>query len=87
MELLTLLIVGLVAGLLASALVSGGGYGVAGDVAIGIVGAVIGNWLFRTLGLAAPVGGLGGTIVVALIGSIVFLILLRVVRRGLRGVA
>ena len=81
MDLLTWLIVGLVAGLLAS-MVMGGGFGIIGDIIIGIVGAFIGGWLFRALGISSPLGGLAGTILVAFIGAVVLLFLLRLIRRG-----
>lgn len=76
MEILTWLIVGLVAGVLASLLVGGSGYGIVGDIVVGIVGAFIGGWLFRAAGWSAPWGGLAGTIFVAFIGAIVLLLIL-----------
>ncbi|HEY0997111.1 MAG TPA: GlsB/YeaQ/YmgE family stress response membrane protein [Gemmatimonadaceae bacterium] len=79
MDLLTWLIVGLVAGVLAS-FVMGGGFGLVGDIIIGIVGAFIGGWIFRSLGVATPLGGLAGTILVAFIGAVVLLFLLRLIR-------
>lgn len=82
MDLLTLIIVGLVAGLLASFAVGGVGYGLLGDIVIGIVGAFVGSWLFSALGIQVPFAGLGGTIFVAFIGAVVLLLLLRVIRRG-----
>lgn len=72
--------IGLIAGWLAS-LVVGGGFGLLGDIIVGIVGAFIGGILFRALGTSAPFGGLAGTIFVAFIGSVVLLLLLRLVRR------
>lgn len=83
MDLLTWLIVGLVAGVLAS-MVMGGGYGLIGDIVIGIVGAFIGGWIFRTLGARVPIGGLGGVILVAFIGAVVLLFVLRLIRRSSR---
>ncbi len=80
MDLVTWLIVGLVAGLLASFVV-GGGFGLIGDILIGIAGAFIGGWLFRVLGVHTPFAGLGGTIFVAFVGAVVLLFLLRLVRR------
>jgi uncharacterized membrane protein YeaQ/YmgE (transglycosylase-associated protein family) len=80
MELLTWIIVGLVAGVLAS-LVMGGGFGIIGDIVIGILGAFVGAWIFRALGVTSPFGGLGGTIFVAFIGAVVLLFLVRLVRR------
>jgi uncharacterized membrane protein YeaQ/YmgE (transglycosylase-associated protein family) len=81
-ELLTWLIVGLVAGLLASFVMGGTGMGLLGDIVIGILGAFVGGWLFRTLHITAPFGGLGGTIFVAFIGAVVLLFVIRMVRRG-----
>ena len=80
MSLLTWLIVGLVAGVLASMLMGGTGYGLVGDIIIGIVGAFVGGWLFSALGVASPLGGLAGTILVAFIGAVVLLFLLRMLR-------
>ncbi|HEX8821273.1 MAG TPA: GlsB/YeaQ/YmgE family stress response membrane protein [Archangium sp.] len=74
------LFVGLIAGWLASAVV-GGGYGVVGDIVIGIVGAFLGGWLFRALGVHAPGSGIVGTIVVAFVGAVVLLLLLRALHR------
>jgi uncharacterized membrane protein YeaQ/YmgE (transglycosylase-associated protein family) len=74
------LFVGLIAGWLASAVV-GGGYGIVGDIVVGIVGAFLGGWLFRALGVSAPGSGLVGTIVVAFVGAIVLLLLLRALHR------
>ena len=84
MTLLTWLIVGLVAGLLASLVMGGTGLGLVGDIVIGILGAFVGGWLFRTLGVTAPFGGLGGTIFVAFVGAVVLLLIIRVIRRGSR---
>ena len=72
---------GLIAGWLASALV-GGGYGVIGDIVVGIVGAFLGSLIFRGLHLSAPFHGLPATIFVAFIGAVVLLLLLRLVHRS-----
>lgn len=81
MDLLTWLIVGLIAGVLASLVMGGSGYGIIGDIVIGIVGAFVGGLLFDLLEVAPPFGGLPGTIFVAFIGAVVLLFLLRLVRR------
>ena len=80
MDLLTWLIVGLVAGVLASYVV--GGIGLLGDILIGMVGAVVGGWLFARLGITVPLGGLAGTIFVAFIGAIILLVIVHAVRRA-----
>lgn len=82
MDLLTWLIVGLIAGVLASLVMGGTGYGLIGDIIIGIVGAFVGGWLFKTLGVTTPFGGLAGVIFVAFIGAVVLLFLLRLIRRS-----
>jgi uncharacterized membrane protein YeaQ/YmgE (transglycosylase-associated protein family) len=79
--LLIWLVVGLVAGWLASAVV-GGGLGVGGDIVIGIVGSFLGGLIFRTAHIATPFHGVVGTIFVAFVGAVALLLVLRLVRRG-----
>lgn len=81
MDLLTWLIVGLVAGLLASFVMGGTGLGLIGDIIIGICGAFVGSWVLRALNVHVPVGGLGGTILVAFIGAVLLLFIIRILRR------
>jgi len=83
MSILTWIIVGLVAGLLASFVV-GGGLGIIGDIIVGILGAFVGGWILSKLGAGSPFGGLAGTIFTAFIGAVVLLFLLRVLSRGRR---
>jgi uncharacterized membrane protein YeaQ/YmgE (transglycosylase-associated protein family) len=75
--LLIWLIVGLIAGWLAGLLVRGGGYGLVGDIVIGILGAIIGSLLFGVLKLHIPVAGIAGTIIVAFVGAVILILLLR----------
>jgi uncharacterized membrane protein YeaQ/YmgE (transglycosylase-associated protein family) len=82
MTFLTWIIVGLIAGVLASLVMGGTGYGLIGDIIIGIVGAFVGGWLFSVLGVASPLGGLPGTILVAFVGAVVLLFVLRLIRRA-----
>ncbi len=82
MDILTWLIVGLIAGVLASLVMGGTGYGLVGDIVIGIVGAFVGGWLFRTLGVTSPLGGIAGVILVAFVGAVVLLFVIRLIRRG-----
>ena len=56
MTILTWIIVGLVAGVLASLVMGGTGYGLIGDIIIGIVGAFVGGWIFNSLGVVVAVG-------------------------------
>lgn len=80
MEILTWLIVGLIAGVLASLIVGGSGYGILGDIVVGIIGAFLGGWVFMEAGWAAPWGGLAGTIFVAFIGAVILLVILHLIR-------
>ncbi|MHC1713298.1 MAG: GlsB/YeaQ/YmgE family stress response membrane protein [Solidesulfovibrio sp.] len=77
--LLWFLLVGLIAGWLAGVLVKGGGFGVVGDIAVGIIGAVIGGFLFSAVGIG--VGGFLGSIIVATVGAVILIFLLRLIRR------
>jgi len=81
MGLLTWIIVGLIAGVLASLIMGGTGYGIIGDIIIGIAGAFVGGWLFAKLGVSSAFAGLAGTIFVAFIGAVVLLLILRMIRR------
>jgi uncharacterized membrane protein YeaQ/YmgE (transglycosylase-associated protein family) len=72
--------VGAIAGYLAS-LVVGTGFGVLGDIVIGVVGAFLGGWIFQSLGWHAPFGGIAGTVVIAFVGAVLLMLMLRVVRR------
>ena len=74
------LFIGLIAGWLASAVV-GGGYGIVGDIVVGIVGAFLGGWLFRALGASAPGSGIVSTIIVAFVGACLLLLILRAIHR------
>jgi len=86
MTFLTWIIVGLVAGVLASLVMGGTGYGLIGDIIVGIVGAFVGGWIFASLGVSSPWGGLPGTIFIAFIGAVVLLFLLRLIRGARRTV-
>jgi uncharacterized membrane protein YeaQ/YmgE (transglycosylase-associated protein family) len=79
MDILTWVIVGLVAGLLASLLVGSGG-GILIDIVIGVLGALIGGWLFTAAGWHVPFAGIAGTIFVAFIGSVILLVVLQLIR-------
>lgn len=81
MNLIWFLLVGLIAGWLAGVLVKGGGFGVVGDLVVGVVGALIGGFIFGTLGVSWG-GGLLGSIVVATLGAVVLLFIVRLIRRG-----
>ena len=75
------LVVGLIAGFLAS-LVMRGGYGIVGDIIVGIVGAIIGGFLASLVGLGSSC--LIGTIIIAFIGACILIAILRAVSGGFR---
>ena len=79
--LLIILFVGLIAGWLAGELVAGGGFGLIGDIAIGIVGAIVGTWLLPQLGIHIA-SGLVSAIIVATIGAVILLLLVGLARGG-----
>ncbi len=79
MYLLWFLIIGVVAGWLAGQITRGHGFGLLGDLVVGIIGALVGGFVFRLFGLGAY--GLLGSLVCATVGAVVLLWLLRVLRR------
>ena len=79
MNVIWFLIVGVIAGWLAGLLVKGGGFGLIGDLVVGIIGALIGGLLFGG-GLLG--GGVLGSILVATIGAVILLVVLRVIKRA-----
>jgi uncharacterized membrane protein YeaQ/YmgE (transglycosylase-associated protein family) len=78
--LLILLLIGAAAGFLAGIIVKGYGFGVVGNIVVGIVGAVLGGWLLPQLGLF-PGGNIIGQIISATIGAVILLTLISFVRR------
>ncbi len=77
----TWIIVGGVAGLLAEWLIGGIHAGCIGTVIVGILGAFIGGWLFRELGISIGASGLVNSIITAFVGAAVLLLIIRLVRR------
>lgn len=80
MSLVIFLVVGLLAGWIASAVMGGSGYGLIGDIIIGVIGAFIGGYVFRWLGISLPSGFIGDVIVAA-IGAMILLFLVNLIRR------
>jgi uncharacterized membrane protein YeaQ/YmgE (transglycosylase-associated protein family) len=81
MEFLWFILIGLAAGWMAGQFMRGGGFGLVGDILLGVVGAMVGGFLFHQLGLSAG-GGLIGALIVATIGAVVLLFLVRMVKRA-----
>ena len=74
------LAIGAVAGVLAGMIVKGGGFGLFGDIIVGIIGAFVGGWLLPRLGVHLG-DGLVPVIASATIGAVVLLLVLRLIRR------
>lgn len=79
--LLWTIIIGIVAGWLAGQIMKGGGYGLIGDLILGILGAWFGGWIFGILGLFSG-GGLIGQIVVSTIGAVALVAIVRAIKKA-----
>ena len=78
--LLVALIIGAVAGWIASLVVKGGGFGLVGEIVVGVVGALVAGWLFPKLGISLG-EGIVGAIISAAIGAIIILVLIKILKR------
>ena len=79
-SLLAILIIGAIAGWLAGLIVKGYGFGLLGNIIIGIIGAFVGTWLLGRLGVSLG-SGIAGAIINAVIGAVALLVPLGPVRR------
>jgi uncharacterized membrane protein YeaQ/YmgE (transglycosylase-associated protein family) len=79
LALIYFLLIGLAAGWLAGQIMKGQSFGLAGNLIVGIVGAILGGFLFRLVGLAAV--GLLGSLIAATVGAIVLLFILQKIRK------
>jgi uncharacterized membrane protein YeaQ/YmgE (transglycosylase-associated protein family) len=80
MNLVWFLLIGLAAGWLAGQFMKGGGFGLVGDLIVGVVGALLGGFLFGLLGVSA--GGLIGALITATVGAVVLILLLRLIKKA-----
>ena len=80
LSLLSWILIGLIAGALACVVMRGGGYGIVGDIIVGLIGALIGGFLMSLLGVSS--GGFVGTLIVAFIGACILIALLRLFSGG-----
>jgi uncharacterized membrane protein YeaQ/YmgE (transglycosylase-associated protein family) len=80
-SLIVILLVGLVAGWLAGKLVHGTGFGIIGDIVIGIIGAFIASWFFPKLGIQLGTG-IVRQIIDSAIGAVLLLVIIRLIRGG-----
>jgi len=82
MELIIYLIVGAVAGWLAGVVVKGGGFGLIGDIIVGIVGGLLAGWLSAHVLNISIGSGIIGQIITSAIGAIILLLIIRLVKRA-----
>ena len=82
------IVVGLIAGWLAGRVMREGGYGLIGDIIVGVVGGLLGGWLATSvLHIGAAVSGINiESILVAFVGAVILLVLLRLLRGGRRSI-
>jgi uncharacterized membrane protein YeaQ/YmgE (transglycosylase-associated protein family) len=73
------IIVGIIAGWLAGKLVRGSGYGIIGDLILGLLGGLVGGWIFTELGVHGPNGTIGA-ILVATVGAVVLVWISHIIR-------
>ncbi|RBP51132.1 GlsB/YeaQ/YmgE family stress response membrane protein [Arenicella xantha] len=78
--LIIFLAIGAIAGWLAGTLMKGGGFGLLGNIVVGVVGAVLGGYIFGVMGIAA--GGLIGSIVTATAGAAFLLLVVRILKKA-----
>lgn len=78
-NLLWFLLIGLAAGWLAGQIMKGGGFGVIGDIVVGVIGAILGGFLFGLFGLSVP--GPLGSLITATLGAIALIAGLRAIKR------
>jgi uncharacterized membrane protein YeaQ/YmgE (transglycosylase-associated protein family) len=78
-HLLLFLVIGVVAGFLAGKIMRGAGYGLVGDLIVGVIGSFIGVWVFGLLGIAA--GGILGLLAASVVGAVLLLYVLRLVKK------
>jgi len=74
------IIIGILAGWLAGKLMRGSGYGILGDLVLGLVGGVVGGWLFRQLHIRGPNGALG-SLLVATCGAVILVFIVHTMVR------
>ena len=77
-HLLIFLVIGIVAGFLAGKIMKGSGFGLIGDLIIGVIGSFIGVWVFGLLGISS--GGLIGLLIAAIVGALILLYIIRIAK-------
>jgi uncharacterized membrane protein YeaQ/YmgE (transglycosylase-associated protein family) len=80
MHFLWFIIIGAVAGWLAGTLMKGGGFGLIGDIVVGILGGIVGGWIAGELGIGGE--GILGSLLIATGGAIVLILVVRMIKRA-----
>ena len=78
-SLLGWIVIGIIAGWITGKLMRGAGYGILMDLILGLIGAVIGGWIFGTLGILSY--GFLGSLAAATVGAIILVAIVRIIRR------
>lgn len=81
MEIILTLLIGAAAGWLGGQIMQGSGFGILGNIIVGLIGGLIGGYLFSFLGISTG-GGLTGSLITAAVGAIVLLWIARMVKTG-----
>lgn len=79
MDLIIFLVIGALAGWLAGVIMKGGGFGLVGDIIVGILGSYFGGWLLPKVGLS--IGGDFGQFITAVIGAVVLIFIVRLIKK------
>jgi uncharacterized membrane protein YeaQ/YmgE (transglycosylase-associated protein family) len=74
------ILIGICAGWLAGQIMKGGGFGLVGDLIVGVIGAILGGFLFGMLGLAAT--GILGSLITATVGAILLIVILHTIKKA-----
>jgi uncharacterized membrane protein YeaQ/YmgE (transglycosylase-associated protein family) len=77
-HLLIFLVIGIVAGFLAGKIMKGSGFGLIGDLIVGVIGSFIGVWVFGLLGISS--GGILGLLIAAVAGALLLLYIIRIAK-------
>ena len=81
MGIIAWIVVGLIAGWLAGKVMKGSGYGPLMDIILGMLGGIVGGWIFNLLGIW-PTSGLIGSIIVAFVGAVILIAISRAIKKS-----
>ena len=81
-EIITIALIGLIAGILAGLIWKGRGFGLIGDLAVGVAGSFLGKFVFQLFNLRLPFHWVINSIIMALAGALILLLLIKLIRRA-----